>query len=260
MCSVVILRRPGHAWPLLLAANRDEMAGRPWRPPARHWPDRPEVTAGLDETAGGSWLGLNDTGVVAAILNGEKALGPAPGKRSRGELVLEALDHADAAAAAEALADLDPDAYRPFNLLLADNRDALVLTNRRAGLRGGRQGGRRRLRVQPVPEGVSMVTASDLNDTKASPRQRMYLPLFRAAEAPDPDTGDWSRWAELMGSRIWSGDAGPRGAMCVVTDTGFGTGSSSLIALPSVERLGTRPVWLFAPGRPDLTHYAPVEV
>lgn len=250
MCSVVILRRPGHAWPVVLAANRDEMAGRPWKPPARHWPDRPEVVAGLDGTAGGSWLGLNDTGVVAAVLNGERSLGPAPGKRSRGELVLEALDHADATAAAEALADLDPDAYRPFNLVVADNRDAFLLTNR-----GPR---RRRLPVRPVPEGVSMVTASDLNDVTASPRQRMYLPLFRAADPPDPDAGDWTRWAELMGSRIWSGDAGPRGAMCVVTDVGFETGSSSLIALPSVDRPGTKPVWLFAPGRPDRTAYAPI--
>ena len=44
---LVILRRPGHDWPLILAANRDEMIDRPWQPPARHWPDRPEVLAGL---------------------------------------------------------------------------------------------------------------------------------------------------------------------------------------------------------------------
>ena len=29
MCTVVVLRRPGHDWPLILAANRDEMAERP---------------------------------------------------------------------------------------------------------------------------------------------------------------------------------------------------------------------------------------
>ena len=68
MCTLVLLRRPGHDWPLVLAANRDEMIDRPARPPARHWPDRPEVVAGLDELAGGSWLGLNDHGVVAGIL------------------------------------------------------------------------------------------------------------------------------------------------------------------------------------------------
>ena len=48
MCTVVILRRPGHPWPLVFAANRDEMLDRPWRPPGRHWPERPEVVAGLE--------------------------------------------------------------------------------------------------------------------------------------------------------------------------------------------------------------------
>src|SRR3546814_18958070 len=67
--------------------------------------------------------------VVAAILNRRGSLGPAPGKRSRGELVLEALDHADALTAAEALAEQDPRAYRRFNLVVADNRNAYWLSN-----------------------------------------------------------------------------------------------------------------------------------
>src|SRR3954470_15600289 len=124
MCTVVILRRPGHAWPVILGANRDEMLNRPWLPPARHWEDRPDVIGGKDELAGGSWMGLNDTGVVACILNRFGTLGPADGKRSRGELVLEALDHPDPAGQAEALSEIDPAAYRPFNMVIADNRDA----------------------------------------------------------------------------------------------------------------------------------------
>src|SRR4029453_18664383 len=101
MCSVVILFRPDHAWPLILGANRDEMANRPWEPPARYWPDRPNVVAGLDKLAGGSWAGLNDEGVVVGVMTRMNTLGPQPGRRSRGELVLEALDHADAAAAVQ---------------------------------------------------------------------------------------------------------------------------------------------------------------
>ncbi len=57
MCTLVLLRQPTAAWPLLLAANRDELRGRPSLPPGRHWPDRPQVRAGLDVEAGGSWLG-----------------------------------------------------------------------------------------------------------------------------------------------------------------------------------------------------------
>ena len=101
MCTVVLLRRPEHEWPLILAANRDELKTRPWLPPARHWPERDHVTAGIDELAGGTWLALNDDGVCTAILNRPHSLGPADGKRSRGELPLEAVDHAEASEAAK---------------------------------------------------------------------------------------------------------------------------------------------------------------
>lgn len=248
MCTVVILRRPGHEWPLLLAGNRDEMAGRPWKPPARHWPDRPEVVAGLDEEAGGSWLGLNDHGMVATVLNREGTLGPQAGKRSRGELVLDALDHADAQSAAEALSHLDGRAYRPFNLVVADNRDAFWLS---LPAEGGR------VQATPIPAGLSMMAASDLNDP-THPRIRFFRPLFQAARPPDPEAADWDAWTELLGCRIWDGDAGPRGAMCIVTPTGFGTGSSALVALPSMQRAGMEPHFLFAPGRPDQVGFAPV--
>ena len=73
MCSVVVLRRPGHDWPVILGANRDEMSRRPWLPPGRHWRDRPWVVAGLDQEAGGSWLGLNDHGLIAGIMNRHRA-------------------------------------------------------------------------------------------------------------------------------------------------------------------------------------------
>jgi uncharacterized protein with NRDE domain len=127
MCTVVLLRRPGHDWPLIIAANRDEMADRPSAAPSRHWPDRDNVTAGLDKLAGGTWIGVNDDGVVAAALNRVGGLGPHPEFRSRGELPLEALDHAEAKVAAEALSNLEPGAYRPFNLIVADAFDAFWL-------------------------------------------------------------------------------------------------------------------------------------
>jgi hypothetical protein len=243
LCSIVLLIRPGHDWPLLAAANRDEMASRPWDPPGRHWPDRPEVLAGRDRLAEGSWLGLNDHGVMAAILNRSGTLGPASGKRSRGELVLEALDHADAAEAAEALAGLAPDSYRAFNLVIADNRDAYWLKN-----------DERRLTLAALPPGFSMITAHDRNDT-SSPRIARYLPRFAAAAAPDPGAGDWRGWAELLAERR---PERPREGMTVRTDTGYGTVSSALIALPTRAAEQRRPVFLFAAGRPGEAPYAPV--
>ncbi|MBY0510057.1 MAG: NRDE family protein [Rhodospirillaceae bacterium] len=252
MCTVVMLRRPGHAWPLLLGANRDEMGNRPWKPPARHWPDRADVVAGLDELAGGTWMGLNDNGVTACILNRYGSLGPAPGKRSRGELVLDALDHSDAQDAARFLKDIDPGAYRPFNMLIADNRDAWWLAMKTDTSD---------ITLEPIPEGLSMFTAHDRNDTSDA-RIGTYLPLFQKALPPDPDAGDWASWQALFGANTATGE--PYTAMSFKTDSGFGTSSSSLLALPSIEAAHgeskIRPIWLFAPGRPESVPFAPVDI
>jgi hypothetical protein len=258
MCTLVIARRPGHAWPVIIAANRDEMMTRPWLAPGRHWPDRPDVVAGKDELAGGTWLGLNRHGVVAAALNGRRSLGPQTGFRSRGELPLEALDHADAADAAAALAALNPDAYRTCHILIADNRDAFMVSVRE-------DGGRRSVNKTAIPPGVSMITSSGLNDT-AHPRQRVYLPQFRLAATPDPETGDWSAWRALLGSRLHDPGTGPaaaewtphEGAMTIVTDSGYGTVCSSLIALPAPAARHKPPVFLFCAGRPGEAEFLPV--
>ncbi|MEQ8193544.1 MAG: NRDE family protein [Rhodospirillales bacterium] len=246
MCTLVILYRPGHDWPVAIGATRDEMIERPWKAPARHWPDRPHVTAGIDELAGGTWLGLNDDGLIAGVLNRQDSLGPAPDKRSRGELPLEALDHASAEDAAHALIHLEPASYRSFNMVIADAERAFWLKSSGSTVA-----------AQPVPPGVSMLTSFDLNDERGA-RTRHHLPRFRAAPAPDPETGDWKAWQDLLASRERDAGAGPEGAMCIVTDHGYGTVSSSLMALPHVSRIGIEPVWLFAPGRPGETPFEPV--
>jgi hypothetical protein len=244
MCTFVILRRPDDPWPVIIAANRDEMADRPSSPPARHWPERPGTIAGRDDLAGGSWLGLNDDGVVAGIMNRMNTLGPQAGKRSRGELVLEALDHADARESTAALAELDGRAYRPFNMVVADNRDAFWLrhTGRNSGI----------VEVRPLPAGLSIITAQDRNDIEGSERIRGYLPRFEAALPPQPGNGDWAAWETLVASR---GSGGGIDGMTIELDGGFGTRSSSLIAL--AEPPGA-PVWRYADGPPDRTPYRDV--
>ena len=233
---MITLQRPGHAWPLLLAANRDEALGRPWDPPAAHWPGQPGVVAGRDRTAGGTWMGINRAGLVAAVLNRPGSLGPAPGKRSRGDLPLLALTHETAAGAAGAMAALDGTAYRSFNLVLADREAVWFIRN------DGQE-----VAAQPLPPGLHMVTAHDPDDTD-SPRVARHLPRFRAMAPPEPP--DWSGWAGLLAD-----DAGPRDAsLSVAADRGFGTVCASLLGLPAQGA----PVWLFSPGRAGHAAFAAV--
>ena len=240
MCTLIMLRRPEHAWPVLIAANRDEMIDRPAKPPARHWPDRAEVVAGLDLLAGGSWLGINDWGVAAALLNRTGSLGPAEGMRSRGELVLEALDHADAVAAAAALGDLDPAAYRSFNLIVADNRDAYWL----------RHDGSGRIATTAIGEGLSLIAAGDLNEL-STPRLRFAQPRFAAAPPPDPESDEWGAWQDLLADDTAPDGAPPEAALRFRTGRGYGTVSSGLIALPAVPSRSRRPVFRYAGWLPE---------
>ncbi len=250
MCTLILLRRPGHDWPLILGANRDEMVARPWRPPARHWPDRPEVVAGLDALAGGSWLGINDHGVVAGILNRVGSLGPAPGQRSRGELVLEALDHADADEAAAALGRIEPRAYRTFNMIVADSRDAFWL-------RHADEQGRDPVEIHPIKDGLSMIAAGELDDPDF-PRLARYRPRFMTATPPDPAQGDWAAWQALLSDDGGDASAGPNRALRFTTDRGFATVSSALIALPSSEQPNLKPIFRFASYQPETTPWEDV--
>ncbi len=214
MCTVIIATQPSSAWPLLLAANRDEMLARPWLPPARHWPEQPDVVAGLDTLSGGTWLGLNDAGVVATVLNRPGTLGPTPGKRSRGELPLLALQHSAAEAAVQRLVGLDGGDWRSFNLVVADRTGAFFL-------RGTGEGA---VTAEHLAPGIHMVTAHDPDDF-ASPRVARHLPRFRAAPLPTPP--DWSTWPVILAD-----SEGPRDSALYVPEAGgFGTVTTSLVAL-----------------------------
>jgi hypothetical protein len=237
MCTVALLHRPGHAWPVMLAANRDEVLARPWDAPASWWPEVPGLVGGRDRTAGGTWMAVNRHGVACCVLNRSGSLGPAPGKRSRGELPLIALAEPDLRAAAGAVLRLDAGDWRSFNLVLA-SRDGAVFV---------RGPGRGRPEGWSLPEGVSMVTAFDPND-EASPRVARHLPRFRAA--PPPDTDDWSGWraviADSAGTTVQQINVRPR--------DGFGTVCSALLGLPADGAAQ----WLFAAGPPDVTPFKPV--
>ncbi len=231
MCTVVVLVRPRQ---ILLAANRDERVDRPWDPPAAWWPDRPGVIGGRDRSAGGTWLGINRYGLVAAVLNRSGTLGPAPGKRSRGELPLIALDHPTAATAARALTRLDAGDWRGFNMVLADGSGAWFVQG----------AGRGHPEAEPLPPGVSMITALDPNDL-SSPRTARHLPRFEAAAA-----GDWRAWQPILADRRGE----PVEQINVVPHNGFGTVCSSFIVL----RDGGIPIWLFADGPPHQAAFRPV--
>lgn len=122
MCTLVLAASAVPGCSLLVVANRDEMLDRPSTAPFA-WPEG--FVAPRDDKAGGTWLGLNRHGLFAAVTN--RFNGPKDeARRSRGELVKEALAAPTARAAHDRMAALRPDAYNGFHLVYADGRDVLA--------------------------------------------------------------------------------------------------------------------------------------
>ncbi len=159
------------------------------------------------------------------------------------------------ARAAAALADIDPDAYRPFNMVHRRQPRRLWVRLTDASDAAGRGGGR--VSVAPLPLGLSMITAYDCNDER-SPRIHRYLPQFAAARVPEPEQGDWSAWIRPAADRRQRPRGRPRRRDERVYRQRLRHGfvlRCSRCRRRSARRI--RPIWLFAAGRPGRRDVAP---
>ena len=73
MCLILVAWKAHHDYPFIVAANRDEFHARATAV-AGAWTDAPQVLAGRDLEAGGTWLGVTDAGRFAAVTNVREAL------------------------------------------------------------------------------------------------------------------------------------------------------------------------------------------
>ena len=115
---------------LAVAANRDEYHQRPTLA-ADFWPDYPQVLAGRDLEAGGTWMGVTRSGRFAALAN-YAAIGQV-GHRSRGHLVGDFLKQDDGAL--DYASRLRGEDYAGFNLVLFDGESLVYFTNNQDGPR-----------------------------------------------------------------------------------------------------------------------------
>lgn len=131
MCLILVAWRVHPDYPLVVAANRDEFRARPTAVAAR-WPDAPQLVAGRDLEAGGTWLGVTDAGRFAAVTNVREP-GTPPGPQSRGQLTRDFLT--GSATPVDFAAGVADAAYSGFNLLVADGQTLCYRSNRDGGAR-----------------------------------------------------------------------------------------------------------------------------
>lgn len=133
MCLIVLAWRVDRAHPLIVAANRDEFHGRP-AAAAAFWKDHPEILAGRDLEAGGTWMGVSRTGRFAAVTNYRGGRDPGA-KESRGFLVRDFLSGKAKTRDFMQQKDESRGGYSGFNLLACDGEELWVLSNRDGGAR-----------------------------------------------------------------------------------------------------------------------------
>ena len=118
MCLVVFNWRPETAFPLLLVANRDEFRARPTQPV--HWWKAPELLAGKDLKAGGTWFAIDRQGRFALITNIRPGYVGTTAELSRGELPLAFIKSAQSIPDFHSSLKPEISRYGGFNLLLGE--------------------------------------------------------------------------------------------------------------------------------------------
>jgi uncharacterized protein with NRDE domain len=124
MCLILFALHSHPEYPLILAANREERHSRATASMAP-WPDAPDILAGRDLEAGGTWLGLHRAGRFAAITNMREGVPTTAGLRSRGALTRDFLEQktGNSISAAEYSRRVyaEREHYAGFNLLIGDD-------------------------------------------------------------------------------------------------------------------------------------------
>lgn len=247
VCTLAIYFRMFPEWPLVVAANRDEQYDRPSASPGL-LTQTPRIVAGKDLRAGGTWLGVNEHGVLAAILNrrlnGKNVL--LSDARSRGLLCMDLLERASAAEG-DFFMRQHGGSYNPFTALIADRDDAYVFYN--AG---------NRFVAQKLPPGLHVFSSAADFDLRSVKADRAYS-LFGASSEKlqridSDDRGAIGALRSTLGDHsLPLGSTDPGDAICVHRNQA-GTVSSSIVFFSSAASLFR---FFHCPGAPCRKGFGP---
>jgi uncharacterized protein with NRDE domain len=248
VCLLIVLFQVVPGAPLMIAANRDERLDRPAVPITVLREAGPRMLGGRDELAGGTWLAVNEHGLVAGLTNQPSAAGRDPSKKSRGELPLAFAAHKYAADAVAAVAaGLNPADYNPCWMLVGDRQSLFSVGI--AGAAGPE--------VEQLGPGVHVLENAPLHASSA--KADFVRRLISDGRAAQPDQGPAGTQVVLDDvlrghrpavpeartddtGRIWPAEIS---APCVHTPE-YGTRSAMTVCLAA----DGRPVVRVADGRP----------
>lgn len=204
MCLILFAYNVHPSYRLILAANRDEFYDRP-SAPADFWIKNPQVLAGMDLKEKGTWLGVTMQGKFAAITNYRDPASLKSDAPSRGKLVSRYLTGlSDSGKYLKTITKKAQD-YNGFNLLIGDENDLFVYSNRSAAqkLPPGIYGLSNRLLDTPWPKvtrGKKMLKTA-LAAKGDELEEALFTLLADSHVPPDsqlPETGVNLEWERIL--------------------------------------------------------------
>ncbi|PCJ28222.1 MAG: hypothetical protein COA96_01565 [SAR86 cluster bacterium] len=224
MCLIIIAYQADSRYPLVVAANRDELYARP-TDEANFWTDDPQtqqVLAGRDLLAGGTWLGISQGGRFAAVTNIRDPSQTEKKPRSRGELTRNFLVGEESA---EQYCDSLISSFNDFagyNLLIGD-RNSLVYVNNQeekmSNLEPGVHGLSNGLLNSPWPKVTQgrknlQSLLDDENGVNTDDLISMMDDRTQAQDEDLPDTGVPIELERRLSSAFIHNDEGIYGTLC----------------------------------------------
>ena len=217
-------------YPMIVAANRDEHYDRPSAPPDL-WSTGPKIFAGKDLLAGGTWLGVNEHGLLVGILNRRSDSQPdlLNHTRSRGLLCLDLLS-CKSAAAASAFVNRHEETYQPFTVVFVDASEAWIAYN-----------DRREIKTRRLAAGLHVYSSAAEFAVRSEKVDRAHVQFAQVAEGLRPNLSDKSAWVRSLHTVLGDHNPGngsndPRDAICVHGDIA-GTVSSTIAFYSQPEQL-----------------------
>jgi uncharacterized protein with NRDE domain len=218
-------------FPVLVAANRDEHYDRASATP-HFWSTKPRIFAGKDLLAGGTWLGVNEHGLLAGILNRRSTGEPEPpiGNhiRSRGLLCLDILSFKSAADAC-AFIKRHEEIYQPFTVVFVDANEAWIAHNIR-----------QKIETRKLDRGLHVYSSASDFAVRSEKVDRAHVRFSGIVERLSSTCGDKTAWVNslhtVLGDHaVGNGSNDPREAICVHGEIS-GTLSSTIIFYSQSER------------------------
>ena len=233
MCLLAIQYQLVPDAPILVAANREEFYERPSQPPSIQ-SGKPRVLCGIDAQAGGTWLGVNQHGLVIGVCNRRKMSSNYP-SRSRGVLCRELLKSNSAVHARDvAMEELSSGRYDGANFVCVDAESGWVV-------HGGNE-----IDTVEMHEGLNIISNRDLNDPRDE-RVEMARRLLTLHTLDSPVK------FLAVASKVFARPPSPPGRpSIVIREKDRGTVSSTLISLGKKPRDA---IYQFSSSAPDRSRY-----